>query len=260
MSDALRLIQFSDPHLFTDPEGRIKGVCSHESLRAVLAHARARHWNADALLLTGDLVHDEPGGYVHVRELFGALGKTVYCLPGNHDDLPAYTAALSGAPFQLGGHIDFPHWRVVMLDSVVPGQVHGSLSAAELQRLEQCLSDAGDRHVLVALHHHPVALASRWLDEVRLQNSAELFAVTDRHPNVRGICWGHVHQQFDVRRKGVRLMAVPSTCAQFLPSSEDFAVDTAAPGYRRMTLHADGSIDSEVVRVDAAALQAAASG
>ena len=260
MSDVLRLIQFSDPHLFADPAARIKGVCSHESLRAVLAHARARHWNVDALLLTGDLVHDEAGGYAHVRALFGALGKPVYCLPGNHDDLPAYAAALAGAPFQLGGHVDFAHWRVVMLDSVVPGEAHGALSDTELRRLELALASAGDRHVLIALHHHPVELASRWLDEVRLRNPADLFAITDRHPNVRAICWGHVHQQFDVRRKGVRLMAVPSTCAQFMPSSESFAVDPAAPGYRRMTLHANGSIDSEVVRVGGAALQATASG
>jgi Icc protein len=260
MSDALRLLQFSDPHLFADPTARIKGVCSHESLRGVLAHARARHWNADALLLTGDLVHDDAGGYAHVRTLFGALGKPVYCLPGNHDDLPAYAAALGNAPFQLGGHVDFAHWRVVMLDSVVPGQAHGVLSDAELQRLDQAAADAGGRHVLVALHHHPVALGSSWLDEVRLQNAAQLFTITDRHPEVRAICWGHVHQQFDVRRKGVRLMAVPSTCAQFLPASDNFAVDTAAPGYRRMILHANGSIDSEVVRVDLASLQATASG
>lgn len=260
MSDPLRLIQFSDPHLFTDPAGRIKGVCSHESLRAVLAHARAHHWDVDAVLLTGDLVHDESGGYAHVSSLFGSLGKPVYCLPGNHDDLPACAAALAGTPFQLGGHVDFDHWRVVMLDSVVPGEAHGALAAAELQRLEVALAGAGTRHVLIALHHHPVELASRWLDEVRLRNPADLFAITDRHPNVRAICWGHVHQQFDVRRRGVRLMAVPSTCAQFLPSSESFTVDTAAPGYRRMALHANGTIDSEVVRVASAAIQPAASG
>lgn len=260
MSDPLRLLQFSDPHLFSDPAGCIKGVCSHESLRAVLAHAQAQERNADAFLLTGDLVHDEAGGYAHVRTLFGALGKPVYCLPGNHDDLPAYARALAGAPFQLGGQVDFAHWRVVLLDSVVPGQVHGELAAAELARLAAALAGAGDRHVLIALHHHPVELASRWLDEVGLGNPGDLFAITDRHPNVRGICWGHVHQQFDVRRKGVRLMAVPSTCAQFLPSSESFAVDPAAPGYRRMTLHADGRIESEVVRVAGAALRPAAAG
>jgi Icc protein len=260
MTDVLRLLQFSDPHLFADPAARIKGVCSHDSLQAVLAHARARHWNADALLLTGDLVHDEPGGYAHLRRLFGALGKKVYCLPGNHDDLAACAAALSEAPFQLGGHVDFAHWRVVMLDSVVPGQAHGLLSDAELQRLDAAIAGAAGRHVLIGLHHHPVMLASSWLDQVMLRNAAEFFAITDRHASVRAVCWGHVHQQFDVRRKGVRLMAVPSTCAQFMPSSENFAVDSAAPGYRRMVLHANGSIDSEVVRVEAAELPDAASG
>jgi len=45
---------------------------------------------------------------------------------------------------------------------------------------------------------------------------------------------------------------VPSTCAQFLPHSEQFAIDPAPPGYRRLTLRADGSIDTEVVRLDAA--------
>lgn len=253
MTDVLRLLQFSDPHLFADRGARIKGVCSHESLRAVLAHARARHWNSlDALLLTGDLVHDEAGGYAHLRELFTPLGKPVYCLPGNHDDLPACAQALAGSPFQLNGHVDFAHWRIVLLDSVVPGEAHGALSAAELARLEQALATAGERHVLVALHHHPVNLASTWLDQVMLRNAREFFAVTDRFPTLRAVCWGHVHQQFDVRRKGVRLMAVPSTCAQFAPASPDFAIDGAAPGYRRLALHADGTIDSEVIRVEAA--------
>lgn len=257
MTDTLRLLQFSDPHLFGDTAARIKGVCSYDSLRGVLAHARSRHWNADALLLTGDLVHDDPAGYAHLRALFGGLGKPVYCVPGNHDDLPAYAASLSSPPFQPGGLVDFPHWRVVMLDSVVPGEAHGMLSAAELQRLEAALATAGERHVLIGLHHHPVGLASHWLDQVMLRNAADFFAVTDRHACVRAVCWGHVHQQFDVRRKGVRLMAVPSTCAQFLPSSDAFAVDPAAPGYRRLALHANGAIDSEVIRVDGAALPAA---
>lgn len=253
MPDVLRLLQFSDPHLFADRNGRLKGVCSHASLRAVLAHARARHWHGlDALLLTGDLVHDEAGGYAHVRDLFAPLGKPVYCLPGNHDDLPACASALSAPPFQLGGHVDHDHWRIVLLDSVVPGEAYGALSAAELARLEHTLATAGGRHVLVALHHHPVSLASSWLDQVMLRNGQAFFAVTDRFPQLRAVCWGHVHQHFDVRRKGVRLMAVPSTCAQFAPASEEFAIDAAAPGYRRLALHPDGTIESEVIRVEAA--------
>ena len=138
-----------------------------------------------------------------------------------------------------------------MLDSVVPGAAHGELSVRELARLDAALASAADRHVLICLHHHPVQMASRWLDTVKLQNSTDFFCVVDRFKNVRVISWGHVHQQFDVRRKGVRLLAVPSTCAQFTPYSEHFAVDVQShPGYRRFALNADGSMETEVVRVD----------
>jgi 3',5'-cyclic-AMP phosphodiesterase len=56
----------------------------------------------------------------------------------------------------------------------------------------------------------------------------------------------------------VRLLAVPSTCAQFLPHSEQFAVDPSPPGYRRLTLRSDGSIDTEVLRVEPVAAAAPA--
>ena len=44
-------------------------------------------------------------------------------------------------------------------------------------------------------------------------------------------------------------MATPATCFQFGPGSQDFSLDTAAPGYRWITLHADGDISTQVVRV-----------
>jgi Icc protein len=59
-----------------------------------------------------------------------------------------------------------------------------------------------------------------------------------------------VHQSFDSRRHGVRLLATPSACLQFVPQSNEFCVDTRPPAYRRLTLHADGTLDTEVVWVD----------
>jgi Icc protein len=93
-------------------------------------------------------------------------------------------------------------------------------------------------------------LGSRWLDRVGLQNADEFFAVIDRHPTVRGIVWGHVHQSYDGLRKGVRLLATPSTCAQFLPHAEEFALDRRPPGYRTLELKADGSILTDLVWVE----------
>jgi Icc protein len=48
------------------------------------------------------------------------------------------------------------------------------------------------------------------------------------------------------------LLATPSTCAQFLPLAADFSVDSRPPAYRRMTLHPDGTLDTEVVWVEQA--------
>lgn len=249
MNDEISVLQFSDPHLFASVDGALRGVPTYRSLERVLAHARQAIARADVVLFTGDIVNDEVQGYAHFRTLTSQLGKPVLCLPGNHDDAESMRAALDAPPYRVGGMHDLGAWRLVMLDSSVAGQAHGRLGSAELQLFEQALRTAGDRHVLACVHHHPVRMSSRWLDSVGLQNAAEFLAIADRYPQLRAIAWGHVHQSLDTRRKGVRLLAVPSTCAQFLPGSDHFAIDPSPPGYRRLTLKSDGAIDTEVVRV-----------
>ncbi len=246
----VRLTQFTDPHLYADERESLRGVATLPALNNALAHAQARDWPPDALLVTGDLVQDDPGGYTHFRRVFGALGLPVLCLPGNHDEPRAMRAALSGAPFVLGGHVDMGRWRIVLLDSCIPGSASGALSAQQLGELDAALGSAAGRHCLVCLHHHPVAMSSQWLDRVGLTNAAEFLHTIDQHKSVRGIVWGHVHQAYDAVRKGVRMLATPSTCAQFLPHSDDFAVDRRPPAYRTLELRADGSLVTEVMWVE----------
>jgi Icc protein len=250
MMSAVRIIQFTDPHLYGDENESLRGVATQPALAAALAQARARDWPPEAVLVTGDLVQDDPAGYPHFRRMFRALEVPVLCLPGNHDEPQAMRRELAGKPFVLGGFVDLGRWRIVLLDSCIPGAAGGALSADVLAGLEQALATAGTRHCMVCLHHHPVPMSSRWLDRVGLANAAEFLHTIDAHRNVRAIVWGHVHQSYDSLRKGVRLLATPSTCAQFLPNSEDFAVDARPPAYRTFQLRADGSLLTEVVWVD----------
>jgi len=249
----VRLTHLTDPHLYGGEGELLRGIATLPSLEATLAHAQCRDWPADALLVTGDLVQDDPGGYAHFRRLLGAQRLPVLCLPGNHDDTEAMRRELDCQPFVVGGAVDIGLWRIVLLDSTIPGSAAGRLAPATLAALQSALSEAPQRHALVCLHHHPVPMASRWLDRVGLQNPDEFFDVIDRHPNVRGIVWGHVHQSYDAVRKGVRLLATPSTCAQFLPRSEQFAIDRRPPGYRTLELKADGSLLTELVWIESGA-------
>jgi Icc protein len=252
-TSVVRLTHLTDPHLYGSESELLRGIATLPSLEATLAHARQRDWPPDAVLATGDLVHDDPAGYAHFRRVLGALGLPVLCLPGNHDEPEAMRRELRGAPFVVGGSVDLGLWRIVLLDSSVPGSAAGRLSAQSLAMLQSALAATPQRHALVCLHHHPVPMGSSWLDRVGLQSAGEFLDIIDRHPNVRGIVWGHVHQSYDALRKGVRLLATPSTCAQFLPHAEQFALDRRPPGYRTLELRADGSILTELVWIEGGA-------
>ena len=247
----LHLLQFTDLHLFGDERGSLRGVATLPALRAALAHARANApWPADAILATGDLVQDDPGGYASFRRVFGDLDTPVYCLPGNHDDAEAMARQLREQPFIVGGAVDLGAWRIVLLDTSTPGKASGHLGPGALAALESALGTADGRHVLVCMHHHPVPMGSAWLDRLSLDNAAQFFRVTDGHDNVRAILWGHVHQPYEGERRGVRLLGTPSTCAQFQPHARDFSIDDRPPGYRRLTLRADGGVDTQVIWVE----------
>ena len=59
-----------------------------------------------------------------------------------------------------------------------------------------------------------------------------------------------MHQVYDAGHDGIRLIATPSTCRQFLPHADEFAVDDRPPAYRCIELQADGGIDLELIWVD----------
>jgi Icc protein len=243
----LRLLQFTDTHLYGSAMESLRGVQTLPALKRALACARMRDWPVDAMLVTGDIVQDDPAGYPHFRRLFADFGVPVLCLPGNHDDRVAMRSELAGKPFVMGGHVDLGAWRIVLLDSCVAGSAGGKLSATALADLDRALGSSPAKHALVCLHHHPIPMASRWLDQVGLENSEEFLALIDRHRNVRGVVWGHVHQAFDSLRKGVRLLSTPSTCAQFMPRADQFEVDIRPPAYRTFELQSDGTLVTEVV-------------
>ena len=251
----VRLVQITDCHLLADPAERLGGVDTEATLAAVIERVRAEAPPPDAVLATGDLSQDGTAeAYRRIKALFARLDPPVHCLPGNHDDAPTLAEVLPGGGVYVGSSLLLGGWQIVLLDSTVAGQDDGRLDADELARLDRALGDQQGRHALVCLHHQPVAVGGAWRDAVSLENPDELFAVLDRHAHVRGVLWGHVHLPFEGARKGVRLMASPSTCFQFVPGADDsLAVGTDPPAYRRIGLRADGAIETEVCWLDAAA-------
>ena len=232
-------------HLRADPGARLLGVDTTHSLRAVLDQALTEA-TPDALLVTGDVSHDpEPAAYQRFAAILAEhFQGPVLCLAGNHD-LAAPMAELTTEPSVLR----LPGWDIIGVDSHVDDEVEATLTAGDMQDLEEHLGNAGHRHVLIATHHPPLEVGCPWLDKDRIQNGQELLESLSEHPGVRGMVFGHAHQVVESVYRDIVLLGTPSTCFQFAPNTQTFGIDDTMPGYRWLYLHADGTVRSEVRRV-----------
>ena len=249
-ANSKRFIQISDCHLGPLTSEALLGLNTDESLHDVLSLIASKESNFDYMVCTGDIAS---AGHDACYRRFVSIVRQYFSeplawLPGNHDsaeimsniELPQIPEARA---------IEQGNWLILLLNSVVPFKVHGNFEQGELDYLEQMLGANPEKHVMVMLHHQPVPVGSKWIDQYILRNADVFFAVIDQFPNVKAVVWGHVHQDFSSQRSGVALIATPSTCVQFKPLCDDFTVDTQMPGYRWFDLHDDGTLSTGVERV-----------
>lgn len=248
MAKPVVLLHITDTHLHATADSRMRGVRTYETFLAVLDRARAsKHWPPAAILVTGDIVQDESrAGYERFRSTLEPFGLPVHCIPGNHDDPHLMSELLTSSPFRVGGEVRFDDWSLIMLSTFLTGEDAGGLGDRRLEGLDAALTEHAGRHVMIAMHHHALPLGSAWLDGVGLRDADRFLAVIDRHRHVRAVVCGHVHQASDRDRRDVRFISTPSTCAQFLPGSEFFALDKRPPGLRWLVLRPDGEIETDV--------------
>lgn len=248
---SVRLLQLTDTHLFAPDDGCLLSVNTQDSFHAVVAEVMQQGTSFDALLATGDISQDHTeASYQKFVDGIEPLGLPCYWLPGNHDYKPCMNSVVSAPLIQDVTYVLLgEHWQVLLLDSQVVGVPHGRLSDGQLDFLDRKLTEHSDRHTLVLLHHHPMLVNSAWLDQHSLKDAHEFWQVVDKHNNVRAVLCGHIHQELDHLRNDVRVLATPSTCVQFKPNSNEFALDTRSPGWRELELCADGEVKTVVKRL-----------
>lgn len=243
------LVQLSDSHLFADADGSLLGMNTHDSLQRVIERVLAEQERVDLVLATGDLSQDgTEASYEHFRRMTAVIDSPARWLAGNHDE-PLLMERVAAGTDVLDPVTDIGNWRVLMLNSAIPGSVPGFLDDSQLSLLQQALESADGRHCLICFHHQPVSIGCAWMAPIGLRNPEALFQVLQPYPQARALLWGHIHQEWDQQVDGLRLLASPSTCVQFEPGSDDFKVDERAPGYRWLALHDDGRIETGVSRL-----------
>jgi Icc protein len=250
---SFRLVQITDSHLFADRSTIFDGLNTYETLKDVINLAVGQQDHIDCVLCTGDLTQDSSiEAYHHFIDAMSVMDAPQLWIPGNHDIRSQMQQVLEQNSIHLSRSVVLGNWRIIMLNSSVEGQVHGMLDQKELADLDLELADSerNNSHVLICVHHNCLPVKAAWLQQHCLKNSDELFSITDKYAHVKGILYGHIHQEFEAIRNDVKIMATPSTCIQFHPTNDEFKIDNANPGYRWLDLEPDGGIKTEVERVE----------
>lgn len=236
-----RILHLSDTHV-TASGFDASGVDALAALDQILRDCR-RLPDLDLLVVTGDIADDGSAeGCALVRDRVGRFAADrgiphVYAT-GNHDRRPGFTAALGTGHFDARGR-DVGHLlpgldderaavsmasglRVITLDSLVPGSVHGVVSPAQLNALTELLRDPAPAGTVVALHHPPVHTPTApWTIEMGLHNRDELAAAVEG-TDVAAILCGHFHLQLTGRLGGTPVWATPGVVTR---------IDLTAPSH-----------------------------
>lgn len=185
------IARISDVHV--RPRGILyqDAVDSNRMLATAIACLNQLSPAPDLVLITGDLTDEgQPDEYAMLRELLAPLQPPFIVLPGNHDDRDHLRAAFGDHRYlpndgPLHFAMDIGDVKIVALDTSVPQQHHGELSAASLEWFDRALTECRDRPALVAMHHPPFATGIPYLDIYGMRDTAAFAEVLQRHDHPR---------------------------------------------------------------------------
>jgi Icc protein len=247
---AIRIVQVSDCHLPGDRMQSYRGINPHDNLGTLME--RVRNFEPDLLLASGDLSEDgSAASYQGVKACLDLPLVPVLALPGNHDDPVLLAEYFPGSPVDSISVTDHSGWRLVRLNSCLPGRPEGRVSDAALEDLENFLDGPDQRPVIIALHHQPVFIGSPWIDKYSLINPERMLALIKRHESVRAVTWGHIHQVFDADRDGTRMLGCPSSAINGQRDAQRFSADTLGPAARWLDLYDNGSLKTGILTIKA---------
>ncbi len=223
---AMIIAQITDLHI-----SRIGGAPDRRFDTAAHLERCVEHLNTfpaklDLVVATGDLVDEGTEEEYHrLRGLLDPLAAPYLLVPGNHDNRRALCTVFAdhsylpgGAPFLQYVIEDHP-LRLIALDTLVPGEIFGALSADRLEWLEARLEEAPDRPTVILMHHPPFLSGLTHLDRnaegFGLLGADALGTIVARFPNIERILCGHLHRPIQVRWHGTVALTAPATAHQF---------------------------------------------
>lgn len=218
----MKLVHISDIHL-TCPGERMGGLDPHRRFAQALQEVRARHQDADRIIITGDLTHwGEPQAYTALKDALNDLPCPVRLLMGNHDDRTNFVNAFPDHPRDESGYINYAEdldgTRLIYLDTTAPCTHAGHFGADRLAWLDAQLQGCSQARLF--MHHNVMTLGQPAEDKIALVEADRpaFAALLQRHAaKIDYLHFGHIHALCTGTYCGIPFASVRSTGNQSLP-------------------------------------------
>lgn len=213
------LLHISDTHLLGGGRRLYGSVDPTAQLRELLAELDESQRRPDAIVFTGDLADKgEPEAYDLLRRIVEPaaerLGSRVIWAMGNHDNRAAMRSELLDEPPSMRpiNHVyDLDGLRVVTIDTSVPGEHYGDLTAEQLDWLREQLAVPAPHGTILAMHHPPIPSVLDLAVSVELRDQQRLAEVV-RGSDVRSIIAGHLHYSSMASFAGIPVSVASASC------------------------------------------------
>jgi Icc protein len=233
---SLSFIQISDLHILADDDRPQYGVKTSIILQQTVFLLNALR--PDFVIASGDLVSDESkDSYQRLQAFLSPLEAPIHLTLGNHDDRIAFRQVFRPAEIPSREPVceafEQAGVRFLLLDSALPGKEEGLLDPDQLVWLETELAGRPDQPTWLFLHHQPLPIHIRWLDQLGLQNRDQFLSVLARHRQIQVVGYGHIHQARRWRYGHTLFAGVPALAFQFSAVSQEPKITLETPAFRR---------------------------
>jgi 3',5'-cyclic AMP phosphodiesterase CpdA len=196
----MKLIVVGDPHIYKE-SNEDRRVDTAVYLAQLVEHINTRHADAAYCLFIGDLTDEgELEAYKRFKQLIEPLLVPSLLMIGNHDNRKNFQTILDENDF-IQFTLDLgTRYRLIALDSLNAPPYDtlehhaGFLSSQRMLFLEKSLQTAGNRTVIIAIHHQPFRIGLPGMDTIRLFNGDSFMKLIGRFPNVKMLLMGHNHR------------------------------------------------------------------
>lgn len=160
------------------------------------------------VIATGDIgdIGSKKKYYHAVKKKAASAGMDMVWVKGNHDKWNNMTALIPTKYY----YVDRENVRIIVLDTTIGNLLRGSIDADQLSWLKQTIAEAGNKKIVIAMHHPIFDRTQR----ITYDHFKELHAVISSHPNIFFVLAGDWHASFSKTEGPTKYIVSPQLCSE----------------------------------------------